>query len=116
MEIVAAEATNLFIGTEDAPRQVVRIVLRGTDTDGREPARVRIEGDRAHTQSHVTVGPLARAQEARLEVGIAVDDGVTAGEELDVEVVVGDGGSAARVPLRFVVAEPGWRMFMISHF
>ena len=30
MEIVAAESTNLFIGTEEAPRQVVRVVLRGS--------------------------------------------------------------------------------------
>jgi hypothetical protein len=114
MEIVAAEATNLFIGTEAAPRQVVRVVLRGADGD-REPATVRIEGARARAEAPMTVGPLAAGQQARLEVGIAIDEGVAPGAELDADVIV-EGGANSRLPLRFTVAEPGWRMFMISHF
>ena len=65
MEIVAAEATNLFTGTEAAPRQVVRIVVRGTADDGGQPGRVRIEGDHARTDGAVSVGPLGDAQEER---------------------------------------------------
>ena len=117
MEIVAAESTNLFIGTEAAPRQVVKVVVRGTDADGSEPGRVRIEGARVRGGEAIAVGPLGPGQLARLEVGITVDSGVTAGEELDAEVVVeGGGGGATRTPVRIAVAEPGWRMFMISHF
>ena len=117
MEIVTAESTNLFIGTEAAPRQVVKVVVRGTDADGSEPGRVRIEGARVRGGEAIAVGPLGPGQLARLEVGITVDSGVTAGEELDAEVVVeGGGGGATRTPVRIAVAEPGWRMFMISHF
>ena len=46
MDIIAVESTNLFIGSEAAPRQVVRIVLRGSQESAGEPAQVRIEGAR----------------------------------------------------------------------
>ena len=82
MEIVAAEATNLFTGTEAAPRQVVRLVLRGSDASAGQPGRVRIEGARVRTDDALTVGPLRPGETARVEVGITVDEGVAAGEEL----------------------------------
>jgi alpha-mannosidase len=124
MEILAAESTNLFIGTESAPRQVVRLRLRGSEPlDARGPARVRIEGDRLRTEDTVVVGPLGPGQEARLEVGIAVDrdDDAShgpagAGRVLRAEVVVEEGAQAVRHAFDVVVAEPGWRMFMVSHF
>jgi alpha-mannosidase len=128
MEILAAESTNLFIGTESAPRQVIRIRLRGSEPlDARGPARVRIEGERLRTEDPVVVGPLGPGQEARLEIGIVVDrvvdaadgspDGAAgAGLVLPAEVVVEEGSQAVRHPFDVVVAEPGWRMFMVSHF
>ena len=46
MEIVGAEATALFVGSEEEPRQVVRARVRGTDAtaDG-APLRVLVRGD-----------------------------------------------------------------------
>jgi len=44
MDIISAESTNLFIGSEAAPRQVVRIVLRGAPGGSGDPAQVRVEG------------------------------------------------------------------------
>ena len=73
MDIVAAESTNLFIGSEAAPRQVVRIVLRGTQAASGESAQVRIEGARVRTEASVGLGPLGDREEARLEIGVAVD-------------------------------------------
>src|SRR5712691_937814 len=116
MEIVGAESTNLFIGSEASPRQVVQFVLRGTERQDREPAQVSIQGARVRTDGSVTLGPLGQGQEARLEVGVTVDPAAVSGELLDAEVVVEEGTSAERLPFGLVVAEPGWRMFMISHF
>ena len=115
MEIVAAESTNLFVGSETAPRQVVRVLLRGTEQPAREPARVSIEGARLRTEEPVTIGPLGRGEEARLEIGVVVDE-AAAGELLEAEIVVEDGSRAQRQALAFAVAEPGWRMYMIAHF
>ena len=116
MEIVAAESTNLFIGSEASPRQVVRVVVRGTEPQAREPARLSIEGAHARTDEPVGLGPLRPGEEARLELGIAVDATVSTGEILDAEIVVEEGSEAQRRPFRVTIAEPGWRMFMISHF
>jgi alpha-mannosidase len=125
MEILAAESTNLFIGTESAPRQVIRLRLRGTEPlDARGPARVRIEGDGLRTEDAVVVGPLGPGQEARLEVGIVVDGAadepsrapVWSGRVLPAEVVVEEGAQTVRHAFDVTVAEPGWRMFMVSHF
>src|SRR6187397_2279812 len=81
MEFRGAEATNLFIGTEDAPRQLVRLRLVGDEPlDGRGPARVRIEGATLRTEEPVAIGPLGKGQEVRIEVGIVVDDAGTAGQ------------------------------------
>ncbi len=116
MDIVAAESTNLFIGSEASPRQVVRVVLRGTEASAREPARVSIRGSRLQTEEPVTLGPLRPGEEARLEIGVAVDAKAAAGESLEAEVVVEAGSRAQNHPFQVAVAEPGWRMFMISHF
>jgi hypothetical protein len=87
MAIVSAGSTNLFVGTEDAPRQVVRVTLRGDSATASAPAQVRIEGSRIRTAEPVTVGPLGPGEEARLEVGVGVDPAAVAGERFDVEVV-----------------------------
>ncbi len=116
MDIVAAESTNLFIGSEAAPRQVVRIVLRGTQAASGESAQVRIEGARVRTEAPVGIGPLGDREEARLEIGVAVDGSPAAGDLLDAEVVVEDGQGTRRLPFQLAVEEPGWRMYLVSHF
>jgi alpha-mannosidase len=117
MDFLGAEATNLFIGTDDAPRQVVRLRLVGSAAlDGREPSRIRIDGDLLRTEETLVIGPLGKGQEVRLEVGIVVDDYVSAGDLVPADVVIEDGSSTVRHPVEIRVAEPGWRMFMVSHF
>ena len=116
MDIVAAESTNLFIGSEAAPRQVVRIVLRGTQAAAGESAQVRIEGARVRTETPVGIGPLGDRAEARLEIGVAVDGSPAAGDLLDAEVIVEDGQETRRLPFQLTVEEPGWRMYLVSHF
>jgi alpha-mannosidase len=116
VEILAATSTNLFVGSEDDPRQVVRLTLRGTKGDSGEPAHVSVEGDRLRSGESVSVGPLDAGERAALEIGVVVDAGATAGESLPAEVVVEEAGQSARHPFVFEVREPGWRLFMISHF
>jgi alpha-mannosidase len=130
MDIIGAESTDLFIGSDAAPRQVVRVVLRGSGAPARTPgapvsgsgapastpARVSIRGSRLRTDEPLMLGPLGPGEEARLEVGVAVDGDIVAGELVDAEVVVEGGPVEGRHPFQFALAEPGWRMFMISHF
>ena len=87
MEIVVAAATNLFGGSESEPRQLVRVVLRGSGAVTQEPARVTVEGDRLRSDGPVIVGSLEAGAEARIEIPVEVDS-PTFGETLPATVVV----------------------------
>ena len=99
MEIVAVESTNLFIGSEESPRQVVRIVVRGTAAgiERAGPRQHRGSG-RFEPPSRSCLGPLGDREEARLEVGVVVDPSAAPRELVDGVVVVEDdsGTSACR--------------------
>ncbi|HVQ98382.1 MAG TPA: alpha-mannosidase, partial [Mycobacterium sp.] len=104
MRVISAESTELFVGPPDAPLQLVRVTLENS-ADCDEPASVRIGGDgvAGHTVAH--------PGQAVVEVPVAVEDPVP-GRRRAAQVHV----AGASTPLSFVVAEPGWTMFMISHF
>ena len=99
MRVISAESTDLFVGPAEAPLQIVRVGYTGG------AGEVRIDGDglTGHTR--------AVAQDGSLEVAVAVADPVT-GEQRPARVVTSEGIT----PFVFTVAEPGWTMFMISHF
>ncbi|MGB8501346.1 NEW3 domain-containing protein [Mycobacterium sp.] len=99
MHVISAESTELFAGPPDAPLQLVRVTFRGR----REP--VRVDGDR------ITTAGEPRHSQGVAEVPVEVVDPVP-GEQRDARVVVG----GTTTPFSFAVAEPGWTMFMISHF
>jgi alpha-mannosidase len=121
MEVLGVVSTNLFVGSEDDPRQVVRLRLGGEPASGRsspptDVASVRIEGGRVRTPAAVSIGPLGPGEEASLEIGVIVDGPTALGQTLPAEIVIDGGGRPARHPFDLVVAEPGWQMFMIAHF
>jgi alpha-mannosidase len=101
MQVVSAESSELFVGPSDAPLQLARVTVAGVA----EPTSVRIEGDGLSGEAVADIG------DEVIEVPITVD-----------EPVIGQ-RRAARVHARgvsekfeFTVAEPGWTMFMVSHF
>ncbi|MBB2770857.1 UNVERIFIED_ORG: alpha-mannosidase [Mycolicibacterium obuense] len=95
MHVLSAESTDLFVGPPDAPQQVVRVTYR----DG--GAAVRVSGPGLEGEVSVPAG------DGAVEVPVAVRDPVP-GERRDAVA----GGHR----FEFTVAEPGWTMFMISHF
>lgn len=93
MHVISAESTDLFVGPADAPLQVVRV-------DVSAPGPVTVTGDGLSGEA------------------VAADAGIV---EVPVRVtapVVGETRAARATDFAFdfVVAEPGWTMFMISHF
>lgn len=103
VEVIAADSTELFTGIADAPRQVVRVSCRGAA--GRLP--VRIDGDGLTTPDAALIGP----GDDTVEVAVLVADGAP-GQRRDAIATVGD----AAYGFTFTVAEPGWTMYMVSHF
>ena len=103
MRVTSAESTELFIGPADAPLQLLRVSY----TDCTEPTPIRVEGGGLTTPAP----PLADPAAGVVDVPVAVDRPV-AGQRRTARVVAGD----ADAPFVFTVAEPGWTMYMISHF
>jgi alpha-mannosidase len=99
VRVISAESTELFAGPPDAPLQLVRVTYTGAATD------VRVQGD--GLAGHAVPEP----GDDSVEVPVRVDR-PAAGEQRSAHVLAGD----ASIPFVFTVAEPGWTMYMISHF
>jgi len=101
MQVISAESTELFVGPPDAPLQVARVTLAGVA----EPTPVRIDGDGVQGEAVAGIG------DDLIEVPVTVDRPVV-GQRRTPRVHVGRTGT----PFEFIVAEPGWTMYMVSHF
>jgi alpha-mannosidase len=101
MEVVSAESTELFIGPPDAPLQLARVTVSGCT----EPTPIRVDGDGLSGEAVAGIGCEV------IEVPVAVDRPVV-GQRRAARVRAGRAGT----PFELVVAEPGWTMFMVSHF
>src|SRR5262245_36697597 len=105
MQVMSAESTELFIGPPDTPLQLARVRVSG----GSEPTLVRVGG-------HGLAGEaLAHIGQDVIEVPVAVEHPVI-GQRRAAQVHVAGSAGPSSHPFAFVVAEPGWTMFMISHF
>ena len=103
MRVTGAEATELFVGDADDPVQIVRVFYSGAT----EPTAVRVVGDGLGT-----VGTARTATgDGVIEVAVRVDR-PDPGARRPAAAVAGDSTFA----FEFTVAEPGWTMYMISHF
>jgi alpha-mannosidase len=99
VRVISAESTELFSGSPDAPLQLVRVNC----TEG--AGTVRVEGDGLEGQTRAESG------DGSVDVPVAVTDPVV-GQQRAARVVTGD----TITPFVFTVAQPGWTMYMISHF
>ncbi|WP_454788629.1 glycoside hydrolase family 38 N-terminal domain-containing protein [Mycolicibacterium lutetiense] len=97
MRVLSVETTELFAGPEDAPRQVVRVRYEACAS----PTPVRVGGDGLSGEA------IAAPGNGTVEVPVDVERGVP-GEVRRARV-----GETA---FDFTVAEPGWTMYLISHF
>ncbi|QJS99414.1 glycoside hydrolase [Streptomyces asoensis] len=111
MRVISVESTELFTGTEDEPRQVVAVDV---GHDPGRPVRLSVTGPgvRSVGETAVTVGEDGTV---RAEIPVAVD-GLAPGDRREITVTAVDGSRLARHTAEFTVAEPGWTMFMVSHF
>jgi len=105
MQVVSADATELFVGPPDAPLQLVRVAISGCA----RATPVRIDGDGLAGEA------VAEAGRRSVEVPVAVRRRAV-GERRPARVHAGDAVTQCAFTFEFLVAEPGWTMFMVSHF
>ena len=101
MQLLSAESAELFVGPPDVPLQLARVTVSGCA----EPTPVRVDGEGLSGEA------VAEPGQQVIEVPVTVDRPVV-GERRAARVHAGH----AREPFEFTVAEPGWTMFMVSHF
>ncbi len=101
MRVVSAESTELFVGPPDAPLQLARVTV----ADCVEPTPVHVDGD------GLAGAAVADAGDSVVDIPVTVVDPVVGRRRA---ARVRTAGSST--PFGFVVAEPGWTMFMVSHF
>ncbi|WP_156688214.1 NEW3 domain-containing protein [Mycobacterium sp. Marseille-P9652] len=101
MQLISGRSTQLFVGPPEAPLQVARIAVSGCA----KPTPVRVGGDGLSGEA------LARPGDEVVEVPVTVRDPVVGARRAARVDAAG-----AVIEFEFTVAEPGWTMFMVSHF
>ncbi|WP_425246484.1 NEW3 domain-containing protein [Streptomyces sp. NEAU-NA10] len=113
MRVISVESTELFTGTEDQPRQVVAVDVE--HAPGR-PVHLSVTGPGVRSVG-TTVVTAGEDGTAHAEIPVAAD-GLAPGDRRPVTVTAEDAGAGrlVRHAAEFTAAEPGWTMFMVSHF
>ncbi len=101
MQLISAQSTELFVGPPEAPLQLVRVAF----SEVGKATSIRIDGDGLSGEALADVGHEV------LEIPVRVRTPVV-GQRRAARVQAGGAG----VQFEFIVAEPGWTMFMVSHF
>jgi alpha-mannosidase len=118
MRIVSVESTDLFVGTAQRPLQVVRVTL-ANDGPAAASARIGIQGPGVRDPGPFGTHDLDPGEERAYEVPVEVVVPYQPGSTRHVTVTAyGELEGPARVQseAEITVAEPGWTMWMVSHF
>jgi alpha-mannosidase len=120
MLISGVDSTDLFTGPEARPLQVVRVRVANAGPDGTaEPGAavaLQVTGRGIGTPEPVTVRAPAPGGELVAEVAIDISPAVAPGTQLPVLATATWPGGAAELAATVSAAEPGWTMWMVSHF
>jgi alpha-mannosidase len=119
MRITGVESTDLFTGNSGPPLQVVRVTVEATvPTEEGVTAQLRVMGAGAGTPQPfgIALGKPGEGRTAEVSVAVTGSPGV----ELPVTAIAQTGSATAsgraELAATITVAEPGWTMWMVSHF
>jgi alpha-mannosidase len=120
MLISAVESTDLFAGTQDQPLQIVRVRLASTGPAAGpqpgSPVTLQVTGRGIGTPMPVTRPAPAAGGELAAEVAVDIAPAVAPGTQLLVLATASWAGGSVELAATITAAEPGWTMWMISHF
>src|SRR5690348_6375585 len=117
MRITGVESTDLFTGTRQRPLQVIRVTLVSEEPQA-APARISVQGAGVREPAPFGINDLQPGAEETFEVPVEIAAPYLPGSTRPVTVAVTgeDGEVRARAEAVLTVAEPGWTMWMVSHF
>jgi alpha-mannosidase len=115
MRIVSVESTDLFVGTAQRPLQVVRVTLVN-DEPGTASARLGVQGAGVRDPGPFGVNDLNAGEQKAFEVPVEIAAPYQPGSTRQVTVTLEGEAGRVQAETDITVAEPGWTMWMVSHF
>ena len=103
VRITGVESSDLFVGTAQDPHQVLLVTVTRTGA----PVTVAVDGAGVSGRATVPAG------DGEVVVEVPLDLSAPVGAALPATVTA---GGAEPVPCVVTVAEPGWTMYLVSHF
>src|ERR1700729_4169992 len=116
MRISAVTSTLLFRGTAARPRQIVQVTVVNDTAAATAPATVTVAGAGLATPEPAAVPALPPGGEHVAEVAIEAAAFLGAGSTRPVTVIAQGAAGRAEQAGDVTIAEPGWTMWMVSHF
>ncbi len=118
MRIAGVESTDLFVGTAQRPLQVIRVTLEN-DGPGSAPdgaATVYVQGPGVRDPGPFGITGLNLGERKDFEIPVEIAAPYQPGSTRRVTVTVETGSGRIQAEADITVAEPGWTMWMVSHF
>ena len=119
MRIGSTTPTSLFVGTPQRPLQIVRVTLVTDQPDVDDeagPIVVRVEGTGVGTPVPLSIPGVMPGAGAQADVPVAIAAPHGPGSRLSVTVIAETATRRCEAAAEITVAEPGWTMWMVSHF
>ncbi len=119
MRISGIESTDLFLGSTALPLQVIRVRLVNSGPGAvseQDAVQVTIDGPAVSTPEPEVITGLELGAEVTAEVGVAIAAPSQPGSSRQVLVRASGPSGSTELPAVITVAEPGWVMWMVSHF
>ena len=118
MRIAGVESTDLFVGTAQRPLQVIRVTLENNGPasapDG--TATVHVQGPGTRDPGPFSIMGLTLGERKDFEIPVEIAVPYQPGSSRRVTVAVETGSGRTQADADITVAEPGWTMWMVSHF
>ncbi len=118
MRIAGVESTDLFVGTAQRPLQVVRVTLENdgpcSTPDG--AATVYVQGPGVRDPGPFGITGLNLGERKDFEIPVEITAPYQPGSSRRVTVTAETGSGRTQAEADITVAEPGWTMWMVSHF
>ncbi|HEV3294291.1 MAG TPA: glycoside hydrolase [Streptosporangiaceae bacterium] len=113
MRITAAEPTILFAGTASKPLQIMRVTVAPAAAG---PVTVRVAGAGVRTPQPLRIDVTEPGAGHLAEVPVEVAAPHGPGSSLPVTVIAESGHERAQHDAMLTAAEPGWTVWLVSHF
>ena len=115
MRIVSVESTDLFVGTAQRPLQVVRVTLVNEEPAAAS-ARLGVQGAGVRDPGPFGINDLKPREEKAFEIPVEIAAPYQPGSTRRVTVTLESEAGRVQAEADITVAEPGWTMWMVSHF